>query len=65
MKDRAGNELQVGDRVLTLEPGRSSSWLSWATVVGFTDKMVRVKFDKAILGTTVRNQASVVKPFKE
>jgi len=42
MKDRAGNEMREGDRVLFLVPGRSNSRLEWGTVHSFTPKMVRV-----------------------
>ncbi len=67
MKDRAGNELTIGDRVLYLKPGTSSSWLVWGTVEGFTPKKVRVKPDgTGVLNEPVlREPRSVVKPFKE
>lgn len=68
MKDRAGNELNVDDRVLYLTPGTSTSWLRWGTVVGFTAKMVRVKDDSdnfTYRDPILRNPSSVVKPAKE
>lgn len=67
MKDRAGTELVEGDRVLYLNPGTSTSFLVWGTVVGFTPKMVRIEPEKKRIleNTVVRLPSSVVKPFKE
>lgn len=65
MKDRAGNELKVGDRVLYLVPGRSTSWLEWGMVESFTPKKVRIQPDKKRSWTTepvLREPSSVVKP---
>lgn len=60
MRDRAGNELAVGDRVLYLEPGRSTSRLVWGVIIRFTPEMV-VFEDK--FGYLRRHPASVVKPY--
>jgi hypothetical protein len=64
MKDRAGNELEVGDHVLYLNPGTSTSWLVWGTVDSFTPKMVRLVPDKKgfLQDTLLRDPRSVVKP---
>lgn len=63
MKDRAGNELEPGDRVLYLEPGTSSSRLVWGTVDRFTPQMVVLQNRGG--SQLRRHPASVVKPFKE
>jgi hypothetical protein len=64
MKDRAGNELTVGDRVLYLVPGTSNSRLEWGTVAGFTKKMVEVEVETRWgLETVRRMPASVVLPW--
>lgn len=66
MQDRAGNELQIGDKVLFLVPGTSTSWLEWGEVVRFTPKMVEVKYTQhGREHVSLRSNASVVKPFKE
>ncbi len=66
MKDRAGNELAVGDRVLYLEPGRSSSYLVWGTIDRFTAQRVVFVVEKS-WGSRDRTVPPdrVVKPFKE
>lgn len=63
MKDRAGNELEAGDKVLYLVPGTSTSWLEWGEVDSFTPQKVRVKDKRGVL--ILREPRSVVKPFKE
>lgn len=66
MKDRAGNELNIGDRVLYLEPGRSTSRLVWGTIDSFTPQMVVFGVQKSWgLEKVRRHPESVVKPFKE
>ena len=67
MKDRAGNELTVGDKVLYLVAGTSNSRLEWGVVDSFTPKKVRINPDrKSVLHDTVlREPGSVVKPFRE
>lgn len=65
MKDRAGNELKVGDRVLFLVAGRSNSRLEWGSVAGFTRKMVEIEFNTGYsMDTFRRHPASVVLPAK-
>lgn len=44
MKDFAGNELEVGDRVICLTAGRSTSWMIWGEVIGFTPQKVRIEY---------------------
>jgi len=41
-RDFLGQELKEGDRVITYET-RGYTGLRWATVVGFTPKMVRIR----------------------
>lgn len=65
MKDRAGNHLEVGDGVLYLQAGRSTSWLSWGIVEGFTPKMVVIRDTNKFNDVFRRTPSSVVKPFKE
>lgn len=65
MKDRAGNNLVVGDAVLYLVPGRSNSWLSWGIVEGFTPKMVVIRDTNKFTSVFRRDPNSVVKPYKE
>jgi hypothetical protein len=43
MKDFAGNELEVGQKVICLTAGRSTSWMIWGTVVGFTPQKVKLE----------------------
>lgn len=65
MKDRAGNELTIGDKVLYLVPGTSSSWLEWGEVDSFTPKKVRVSFINPYTrkrDTVLRDPRSVVIP---
>lgn len=63
MKDRAGNELTIGDKVLYLIPGTSSSWLGWGTVYGFTPKRVWITpWDKDVDHNILREPRSVVIP---
>ena len=65
MNDRAGTQLDIGDHVLYLEPGTSTSRLVWGTVEGFTPKMVRLVPDKKgfLQDTVLRHPSSVVFPF--
>lgn len=42
-QDFLGQELAIGDRVITCETGGYAG-LRWATVVSFTPKMVRIRF---------------------
>lgn len=64
MKDRAGNELNVGDRVLYLQNGTSTSWLVWGTIDSFTPKLVRIIPEKKrfLEDTTLKEPKSVVIP---
>lgn len=41
MKDFAGNELEMGDRVIVMTTGLN---FNWARITGLTPKMVRLKF---------------------
>lgn len=43
MKDFAGNELKVGQQVICLTRGASSSWMIWGEIIGFTPQKVRIK----------------------
>lgn len=43
MKDRSGNHIMLGDKVLYLTAGTSTSWLVWGTVTGFTPQMVVIQ----------------------
>lgn len=61
MRDRAGNELQIGDEVLYLEPGRSTSRLVWGVIVNFTPQMIVVKNRN---NECRRHPSSVIKPFR-
>lgn len=47
MKDRAGNELNIGDRVLYLEStaNKKTSFLVWGTIDKFTEHMVVFRVD--------------------
>lgn len=65
MKDRAGNNLVIGDAVLYLQAGRSTSWLSWGIVEDFTPKMVVIRDNNKFNDVFRRPPSSVVKPFKE
>jgi len=65
MKDRAGNNLVAGDSVLYLQNGRSTSWLVWGIVEGFTPKMVTIRDANQFDLIVRRNPSAVVKPFKE
>jgi hypothetical protein len=63
VKDRAGTELSIGDRVLFLVAGTSNSRLEWGTVAGFTPKMVEIEHQSySGLDTVRRNPNSVVLP---
>lgn len=65
LNDRAGNELAVGEKVLFLKPGTSTSWLIWGDVLGFTPKMIRILYrERGHAYTCLRNPESVVKPFR-
>ncbi len=43
-KDILGNEIFIGDKIVIMDSGKYSSWLKEATVVGTSDKMIRVKY---------------------
>lgn len=65
MKDRAGNNLTVGDAIMYLQNGRFSSWLVWGIVEGFTTKTITIR-DADKWGLIVhRHPSAVIKPYKE
>lgn len=66
MKDRAGNNLSVGDKVLYLQAGTSTSRLVWGTIDSFTPKMVVFAVQESWGTEKIRRlPSSVVKPFRE
>lgn len=66
MKDFAGNELKVGDKVVYLESGRNTTHLEWGTIDRFTPQMVVFEVERSY-GTRTRRcpPDRIVKPFKE
>jgi hypothetical protein len=64
MKDRAGNELKPGDRVLYLQSGTSTSWLVWGVVDSFTNKKIRVR-NEGDSSLVLREPRAVVLPFSK
>lgn len=65
MKDFAGNELEIGDKVIVLTTGRRVvPHMIWAVVVGFTPQKVRVHIQRpnGFSEITVRDPAYVVLP---
>lgn len=63
MKDFAGNKLEVGQKVICLTAGRSTSWMIWGTVVGFTPKKVRLEIKCSWgIDQTLREPGNLVLP---
>lgn len=63
MKDFASNELEVGQRVITLNIGRHSTIITWATVIEFTPKKVQVEIQRGWgIEQTVREPGRVIVP---
>jgi hypothetical protein len=66
-KDFLGQEIKEGDRVITYHGGGYAN-IRWATVVGFSPKMVRIRFgEKPIYGsdTVTRYGSALVVMSKE
>lgn len=64
MKDRAGNDLYLGDHVLFLDVGKNTTTLSWGLVTHFTPKMVGLVTGPNSKKIT-RYPESIVKPFTD
>lgn len=43
MKDFLNQEINIGDRVVTIDYIKTSSWFVKAKVVGFTEQMVKIE----------------------
>lgn len=48
MKDFAGNELEIGQKVICLKAGSSTSWMVWGEVIGFTPQKVRINARRTV-----------------